>query len=231
MTNVKDKRSAALILSGSGHLDGAEITESVSLLIALSEAGYHVDFYAPNRPQREHVNHQTGAVEEPNRNILTEAARIARGTIAPLEKLNVDQYETIALPGGFGVVKNLTTFLDSDQPKLKEDIAQVLYSAIDHKCPIIAICAAPLTIALLAREKNLQGASFTFGQEENADSFLSVINQWNIISHHNTEIDEAHIDYKNRTITSGAYMFGDVAPHKILSGARAAVSALEELDE
>ena len=52
-------KKAALILSGCGHLDGAEITEAVSLNICLLEAGFEVNFFAPDRLQADTVNHVT----------------------------------------------------------------------------------------------------------------------------------------------------------------------------
>ncbi len=39
----------AVILSGCGNQDGSEITEAVSVLLALSEAGAHVKIFAPDQ--------------------------------------------------------------------------------------------------------------------------------------------------------------------------------------
>ena len=62
-------RKIALILSGCGHKDGTEITEAVSTIIALSQLGAKVSFFAPE-------------------NSMAEAARITRGNIECLAKLN-----------------------------------------------------------------------------------------------------------------------------------------------
>ena len=41
------ERKVAVVLSGCGYLDGAEVTEAVSSLIALSEEGATVEVFAP----------------------------------------------------------------------------------------------------------------------------------------------------------------------------------------
>ena len=76
------KKNIALVLSGCGHRDGSEITEAVSAWIALSERGAQVQAFAPDRAFTA-VSHLTG---EPlgARQIMDEAARIARGKIKSL---------------------------------------------------------------------------------------------------------------------------------------------------
>jgi len=57
---------------------------------------------APNIPQYHTVNHYTKQpVKGETRNVLVESARIARGNITPLDKLNVDDIDAVILPGGF----------------------------------------------------------------------------------------------------------------------------------
>lgn len=143
----------ALFLSGSGYLDGSEITEATSLVIALSKHNVAVDFFAPNRPQLDTVNHLDGQTLNETRNILTESARIARGQIKPLDTFNAASYAAVILPGGFGAVKNFTTFLeDGINGSLQSDIQKALSDAIAHNQWIVGICAAPLVIALAMRD-------------------------------------------------------------------------------
>jgi enhancing lycopene biosynthesis protein 2 len=70
-----------VLLSGSGVYDGSEIHESVSVLLSLSQQGAQVQCFAPNRPQYHVVDHAKQSEASESRNILTEAARIARGNI------------------------------------------------------------------------------------------------------------------------------------------------------
>lgn len=219
----------ALILSGSGHIDGAEITEAVSLMIALTQSEYQIDYYAPDRNQLDVVNHQTDEVVAESRNILVEAARIARGNVRPLTDLNPREYDALAFPGGFGVVKNFTTFLsDGENATLTDDLIEPLRVAIELKKPIVAICAAPLVLALTAKTFGLSNVSISFGDEKNAQHFLNVTEKWGV-SHHNTAPNEAYIDTQNHFITSGAYMYGDSQPYLIYQGAYHAIELLNSL--
>jgi len=56
------------------------------------------------------VNHTNGSEINEKRNVLTEAARIARGNIKDLSTIDVKEFDAILLPGGFGAAKNLSNF-------------------------------------------------------------------------------------------------------------------------
>ena len=205
----------ALFLSGSGYLDGSEITEATSLLIALSKHNVVVDFFAPNRNQMDVVDHIKGESQAENRNILTESARIARGKIAPLSDFNAELYDAIVLPGGFGAVKNFTTFLeDGINGSLHSDVQKALHSVITQKKWIVGICAAPLVIAMAMRDADQSNVNITFGHSSGAEDFIPALNAWKI-NHIDTNIDEYCTDKEHRIITSGAYMFHDASPYDI----------------
>ena len=70
-----------MVLSGCGVYDGSEITEAVSMLIALSKNGAQVKIFAPNIDQAHVINHTNGTEMPEKRNVLVESARIARGDI------------------------------------------------------------------------------------------------------------------------------------------------------
>ena len=93
----------AVILSGAGVYDGAELHEAVITLLTLDRAGVKVQCMAPNIEQMHVVNHFTGEVAEgETRNVLVEAARIARGNIIDLASASAANYDAVILPGGFG---------------------------------------------------------------------------------------------------------------------------------
>jgi len=77
-------KRVAVVLSGCGFLDGAEITEAVSVLIHLDRRGLSFSCFAPDMPQTSIVNHATHKPGVGTRNVLEESARIARGKIADL---------------------------------------------------------------------------------------------------------------------------------------------------
>ncbi|KOO11893.1 isoprenoid biosynthesis protein, partial [Vibrio xuii] len=103
-------KKVAVILSGSGVFDGAEIHEAVLALHAIEKQGASWHCFAPNIDQLHVINHKTGEEMDETRNVLVEAARIARGNIEDVAKLNVDDFDALLLPGGFGAAKNLTDF-------------------------------------------------------------------------------------------------------------------------
>ena len=72
-------KKIAVILSGCGVYDGAEIQESVITLLRLDQRGAQVQCFAPDIPQLHVVNHLTGEEMPESRNVLVESARIARG--------------------------------------------------------------------------------------------------------------------------------------------------------
>ncbi|MCC4263376.1 isoprenoid biosynthesis glyoxalase ElbB [Oceanimonas baumannii] len=103
-------KKVAVILSGCGVYDGAEIHEAVLCLLHLARQGAHYQCFAPDKPQHHVLDHRTGAESSEQRNVLTEAARIARGDIQPLSELDAGNFDALLLPGGFGVAKNLSNF-------------------------------------------------------------------------------------------------------------------------
>ena len=76
------KKKIGVVLSGCGVYDGSEIHESVIILLAIDRAGAEAVCMAPNVDQMHVINHLTGKeVTGEKRNVLAEAARIARGDI------------------------------------------------------------------------------------------------------------------------------------------------------
>lgn len=225
-------KKIALFLSGSGHLDGTEITEAVSLLIALSKYSASVDFFAPDRNQSDVVNHTTQTILEENRNILTESARIARGKIRSLSEFKANDYDAIVLPGGFGAVKNFTNFTTKgNDAVLNADIKEALLTAITQKKWLVGICAAPLVLALAMKKSENFGATVTFGHHAQAADFIAALTHWNI-KHIDSDIHGHHIDFEHKLITSGAYMFHDASPYDIYQCSDSIIKQLiEELSK
>jgi enhancing lycopene biosynthesis protein 2 len=79
----------AIVLAGCGVYDGAEIHEAVMSMYAVKKHGADYQIFAPDIMQMHVVNHYTGTPTNESRNVLVESARIARGNIMPLEKLNI----------------------------------------------------------------------------------------------------------------------------------------------
>ena len=101
----------AVVLSGCGVFDGAEIIESVMTMLALSCSGMQYQCMAPNITQTQVVNHLTGQIAAgETRNVLVESARIARGNIIDIASADSRDYAAVFFPGGSGAAKNLSDF-------------------------------------------------------------------------------------------------------------------------
>ncbi|WP_269532362.1 isoprenoid biosynthesis glyoxalase ElbB [Chitinimonas sp. BJYL2] len=220
-------KRVAVVLSGSGYLDGSEITEAVSTLIALSQQGIAYDCYAPDRAQRHVVNHLSGEGTEETRNILIEAARIARGKVSPLEALMPIAYAGIVFPGGFGAAKNLCTFADDgENARLHDDVKAAIMPFVLAKKPVVAICAAPLVLALAAKEAGYSKARITVGYGGNPLS--DAIEAWGQM-HVSVEVDQACLDPEHAFISAPAYMYDEATPAEILASVQAAMGALKDV--
>lgn len=166
-------KTIAVLLSGCGVFDGAEIHESVLTMLALSQAGAAYQCFAPDIAQAQVVNHLTGQVEPAqHRNVLVEAARIARGEIKATTALDISAYDGLIIPGGFGAAKNLCDFADNGadcqvHPLVRDFIQQFVAASK----PIGFICIAPVMIPQLFG----QGAKGTIGQDaETAAAFTAM---------------------------------------------------------
>ncbi|HCF0543424.1 TPA: isoprenoid biosynthesis glyoxalase ElbB [Pseudomonas aeruginosa] len=116
-------KKVAVILSGCGVYDGAEIHESVITLLRLSQRGAEAQCFAPNIAQHHVVNHLTGEEMPESRNVLVESARIARGEVKDLREARAEDYDALIVPGGFGAAKNLSDFaINGAQCQVQPDV-------------------------------------------------------------------------------------------------------------
>jgi len=191
----------ALILSGCGVFDGAEIHESTLCLLALAQAGHRAACFAPDIPQRDVINHLTSEPMEEQRNVLVESARIARGKISPLSELKVDEFDAILLPGGFGAAKNLCDYaINGEQCTVLPELADILRAF--HKAGKV-IGATCITPALLAKVfENEMQVTLTLGSlPENKES-LEKMGAKGVLCNAHSVVD----DDKNRIYTTPCYM-------------------------
>ena len=85
-TDMQDnrQRKTAVVLSGCGYLDGTDVIEAASVIIALSKMGKTPEFIAPGNKFYKPINHQTGPPADRDakeRNVIVESARILGGVI------------------------------------------------------------------------------------------------------------------------------------------------------
>jgi enhancing lycopene biosynthesis protein 2 len=103
-------KKIGVVLSGCGVYDGTEIHEAVITLLAIARSGAQAICFAADKAQTDVINHLTGEPMAESRNVLVEAARIARGDIQPLAAARAEDLDALIVPGGFGAAKNLSNF-------------------------------------------------------------------------------------------------------------------------
>ncbi len=204
-------KKIAVVLSGSGYLDGSEITESVSLLIALNIAGASVSCFAPDI-EVPAVNHVTQQAEPTNRNVLHEAGRIARGKVESLSHLKVSDYDAIAFPGGFGAAKNLCNWAEKgSQCEVHSEVRRVVEEFHAASKPIGAICIAPVLLAKVLGHKNI---TITIGQDAATAAEIKKTGA----QHEDCPVDDYISDRESKIVTSPAYMYDEAKPNEVFQG-------------
>ncbi|XP_047574790.1 glutamine amidotransferase-like class 1 domain-containing protein 3, mitochondrial isoform X3 [Lutra lutra] len=189
----------ALVLSGCGVYDGTELHEASAVLVHLSRGGAEVQIFAPDIPQMHVVDHTKGQPSESEtRNVLTESARIARGKITDLARLSAANHDAAIFPGGFGAAKNLLC------------------------------CIAPVLAA-----KVLRGVEVTVGHEQEEGGrwpYAGTVEAIKALGakHCVKGVTEAHVDQKNKVVTTPAFMC-ETELHHIHDGIGAMVKKVLEL--
>ncbi len=202
----------AMILSGCGYKDGAEIRESVLSLLYLDELGAEVSVFAPDKPQAQVVNHASGEVSAESRNILVESARIARGNVKPLGELRPEAFDALVIPGGFGVALNLSDFAQKGSgAQVDKDFQSVVQSFLKVGKPIGAICIAPAVLAAAAAGG---GITLTIGEDNSVAAAIEALGN----THKPSPTHQAVIDEKHRVASCSAYMRDDARISDVAKG-------------
>ncbi|WP_110970736.1 isoprenoid biosynthesis glyoxalase ElbB [Pseudomonas huaxiensis] len=141
-------KKVAVILSGCGVYDGAEIHESVITLLRLDQRGAQVQCFAPNIAQLHVINHLTGEEMPESRNVLVESARIARGNIKDLREADANDFDALIVPGGFGSAKNLSNLLlEGANCTVHPDVLALAEAFAEAGKPVGLICISPALAA------------------------------------------------------------------------------------
>jgi enhancing lycopene biosynthesis protein 2 len=215
-----DKKRFAVILSGCGNKDGAEIHESVMTLWAIHKHGAEYQCFAPDIAQHHVLNFITGQEMAETRNVLVESARIARGNIKDLKDYSAAEYDGLIMPGGLGVAKNLSTFaFEGPDCKVNEDVVRAVKETAAQKKPIGALCIAPAIIA-----KILGDVTVTIGQDPGTEAAVFKMGA----THEKTTHGEIVLDKNNKVVTTPCYML-DARVDQIGAGAENLVMAVLEM--
>lgn len=193
-----------VILSGCGFKDGAEIHESVITLLALDRAGAQVKIMAPNKSQMDTINHKSDQKTGETRNVLTEAARIARGDIVDIAEVKADDLDGLILPGGYGAAKNLVDFaVKGADCTIHPEVDRLLNDMIKAKKPIGVMCIAPAVLARALKGKGVK-VKLTIGNDAGTAKALEAMGA----KHVNCEVGDIVADTAHKVVSTPAYMLG-----------------------
>ena len=215
-------KKIAIVLSGCGHQDGAEITESVSTLIALSELGADYTVFAPSQEFKAN-NFLTGKASGEIRNIMQEAARISRGHIKDLKELNPKNFDGVAFPGGFGAALHLCDWAHKGSNcSVQPTVQKVIEGFYQEQKPILAICIAP---ALIAKVLGSHGITLTIGNDKETAQEIEKTGA----QHENCKVTDYVTDREHKIVTTPAYMYDDAKPFEVFQGVRGAAKEFFEM--
>lgn len=189
----------AVILAGCGRKDGSEINEAISLLLSIEQHHCEYQCFAPNRPQSEAIDHLTEKQTKEKRNILTEAARLARSKVLPIEEFKAEKFDGLLFSGGYGVAKNLCDYAyKGAEMEVQPDVARAILEMHAAKKPIGGMCIAPVMFAKL-----IPDVCVTLGNEgtPDADNIYKMGAQ-----HVQTENGDVCADNAELVFTTPAYM-------------------------
>jgi enhancing lycopene biosynthesis protein 2 len=192
-------KKIAVLLSGCGVYDGSEIYEAVLTLLRLDQSGAEYQCIAPNDDMMHVINHRTGEEMSESRNMLVEAARLARGNVIDLADAKQEDFDGLILPGGFGAAKNLCDFaVKGTDMSIRQDVLEFVRSFHSAQKPVGLMCIAPVMVPQIFGEK----AICTIGTDPDVASAVKAMGG----EHQDRAVDDVCIDKANKIVTTPAYM-------------------------
>ncbi|WP_287796921.1 isoprenoid biosynthesis glyoxalase ElbB [Idiomarina sp.] len=198
-------KKVAVILSGSGVFDGAEVNEAVLTLLHIAKQGASYECFAPDIEQMHTINHLKGKESGDKRNVLEEAARITRGEVKPLTDLDSSEFDALILPGGFGVAKNFCDFaVKGADMTVNDQVLKVGKAFVEAKKPAGYMCISPVLLPHIYGK----GVKVTIGNDGEVASAINKMGG----EHVNCGVRDIVVDDKHQLVTTPAYMLAENLP-------------------
>jgi len=195
-------KKVAVLLSGCGVFDGAEVNEAVLTLLHLTKQGAAYQCFAPDVEQMHTINHLKGEESGDKRNVLEESARIARGEVKPLSELDASEFDALILPGGFGVAKNFCDFaVNGAEMTVNEQVMKVGKAFVDAEKPAGYMCIAPVLLPHIYGN----GVKATIGHNDEVANAINTLGG----EHVKCDVRDIVVDDKHKLVTTPAYMLAD----------------------
>jgi enhancing lycopene biosynthesis protein 2 len=210
----------AILLSGCGYLDGAEVSESVLTMLHIDKLDIEYDVFAFDQEQNEVVDHISKKVVNSPRNIMSEACRISRN-IKDAKILNPQKYHALVIPGGMGVAKNFSNLATAGSEfEVKPEVAQIISEFVSLEKPIGAICISPAIVAKVLKSSGYNTV-VTLGDENQILDALEIEQEL-------CNIDDIVVDSANKIVTTPAYML-DGRISEVSAGIAKLILKLQEI--
>ncbi len=191
----------AIILSGCGFQDGSEIHESVLTMLELDKQGLEYQCMAPSVNQHIVFDHYQKSEDLSNRQVLSEAARIARCEILDIKNCNSNEYDGMIFPGGFGAISTLSSFAtDGKNYQIQESVLKFAKEIADKNKPAGFICISPCLIPAIYNEP----IELTIGSDRETADKLEQLG----CRHSSCDASNIVVDMKSKVVTTPAYMLG-----------------------
>ncbi len=189
----------ALILSGCGAYDGSDIYEAVLISYQLEKKGQRAVFFAPDILQKVVIDHLNQESLPDKRNVLHESARISSAQIRDISDLSGKDVDALILPGGNGVINNLTDSLGNEKyMKLNPDLRRILREVYRRKKPIGACGLASLLVASALRDILETPLTLTTGKDPELIKQIEQLGAVHVISRGT----EAVVDSEHRIVST-----------------------------
>jgi enhancing lycopene biosynthesis protein 2 len=220
---MASQKRVGVVLAGCGFLDGAEIQEATCTLLSLDRRGAKLVAMAPDVEQMHVVDHVKSApAEGQRRRVLEESARIVRGQIVEMSKVQPKDLDALVFPGGYGVAKNLCTFaVDGRNMRVLPAVEKLAREIRAAGKPAGYVCIAPVIAARLFGGEKVK---LTIGNDRDT---AAAMESWGA-RHVDCKVDEIVVDDRLKIVSTPAYMLGPwIAP--VAAGIDKLVSAVLEM--
>ncbi|MFH0758663.1 MAG: isoprenoid biosynthesis glyoxalase ElbB [Bacteroidota bacterium] len=188
----------AVVLSGCGVFDGAEIHEATLSLLAIAKQGCSYQIFAPDINQHHVINHLNGKEMQETRNVLVESARIARGKISDLKDFDPGGFDGLLFPGGFGAAKNLSGWaFEGAKATVLPLVEKAIQGMVGMGKPIGALCISPVILARV-----LGSVKLTIGEDKGTAQAVESLGA----THVKTSHGEVVVDKEHKVVTTPCYM-------------------------
>ncbi len=218
----------AIILSGCGGMDGSETHEATCLMLAIKQNKCNYRCFAINENQK-YVVHTNGMSQSnEKRNMLIEAGRLDRGLTKDLKKLDVNKFDALIFPGGYGTGTSFSDFIECDGKtckknsnyKVRAEIKNIIQEFHAQNKPIFAGC-----MASILPNGSLKGAKIMTDTGKYTEEAIIKNNNKPVIC----KAGEICIDEENKVITAPYYLSSKIDIDTIYKESMLGIQAVVKL--